>query len=352
MKFASCKPPKSIDSEASFHSFDPEHHSQRQRWDAVSAKRNDVPSGSCRNLFDWLFEDANLLAMHAKRVTVMPVDIQLARRIRGELTRPELYFLKNNGSSDLVQESAIRDFLEKFDKESEDSNMLNFEFLEIRKNRQAFKPLKNLDVVSARKLLILLGTDIETFFHTTKHDSGTISSTVEDFWQMAFEQNATIVGMLCKCVEMEWLTDDEDDVVDADLVLIPPANDNLPVAMLKKTRQHTADSPNQSLISLGKEEGSNLTVEHHSCLQYLHVSSRSDGPEKIVIMFGGIMGYLEFRRYVTTSYLRSNAVPPYLAGRKSSEPKAKRSKRVTDAVRYDGFNHWMVDADSRPRCAL
>ncbi|XP_041037802.1 histone H3, embryonic-like [Carcharodon carcharias] len=31
-----------------------------------------------------LFEDANLCAMHAKRVTIMPEDIQLARRIRGE----------------------------------------------------------------------------------------------------------------------------------------------------------------------------------------------------------------------------------------------------------------------------
>jgi histone H3 len=31
-----------------------------------------------------LFEDANLCTIHAKRVTVMPKDIQLARRIRGE----------------------------------------------------------------------------------------------------------------------------------------------------------------------------------------------------------------------------------------------------------------------------
>ncbi len=31
-----------------------------------------------------LFEDTNLCAIHAKRVTVMPKDIQLARRIRGE----------------------------------------------------------------------------------------------------------------------------------------------------------------------------------------------------------------------------------------------------------------------------
>jgi histone H3 len=31
-----------------------------------------------------LFEDTNLCAIHARRVTVMPKDMQLARRIRGE----------------------------------------------------------------------------------------------------------------------------------------------------------------------------------------------------------------------------------------------------------------------------
>ena len=31
-----------------------------------------------------LFEDTNLCAVHAKRVTIMPKDLQLARRIRGE----------------------------------------------------------------------------------------------------------------------------------------------------------------------------------------------------------------------------------------------------------------------------
>eukprot|EP00761_Pharyngomonas_kirbyi_P010770 gb/GECH01010793.1/.p1 GENE.gb/GECH01010793.1/~~gb/GECH01010793.1/.p1 ORF type:complete len:136 (+),score=30.54 gb/GECH01010793.1/:1-408(+) len=31
-----------------------------------------------------LFEDTNLCAIHAKRVTIMPKDIHLARRIRGE----------------------------------------------------------------------------------------------------------------------------------------------------------------------------------------------------------------------------------------------------------------------------
>ena len=33
-----------------------------------------------------LFEDTNLCAIHAKRVTIMPKDIQLSRRIRGERT--------------------------------------------------------------------------------------------------------------------------------------------------------------------------------------------------------------------------------------------------------------------------
>jgi len=31
-----------------------------------------------------LFEDCNLCAIHAKRVTIRPSDMQLARRIRGE----------------------------------------------------------------------------------------------------------------------------------------------------------------------------------------------------------------------------------------------------------------------------
>jgi histone H3 len=31
-----------------------------------------------------LFEDTNLCAIHAKRVTIMPKDVQLATRIRGE----------------------------------------------------------------------------------------------------------------------------------------------------------------------------------------------------------------------------------------------------------------------------
>ena len=39
------------------------------------------------NFLVGLFEDVNLLAVHAKRVTVMPHDIQLALRIRGDQTR-------------------------------------------------------------------------------------------------------------------------------------------------------------------------------------------------------------------------------------------------------------------------
>ena len=33
-----------------------------------------------------IYEDANLCAIHAKRVTIMPKDIQLARRLQGERT--------------------------------------------------------------------------------------------------------------------------------------------------------------------------------------------------------------------------------------------------------------------------
>jgi histone H3 len=33
-----------------------------------------------------IFEDTNLCALHAKRVTIMPKDMQLARRLRGEMS--------------------------------------------------------------------------------------------------------------------------------------------------------------------------------------------------------------------------------------------------------------------------
>jgi len=38
-----------------------------------------------------LFEDANLCAIHGKRVTVMPRDFQLARRIRGPSRGAAMY---------------------------------------------------------------------------------------------------------------------------------------------------------------------------------------------------------------------------------------------------------------------
>ena len=39
---------------------------------------------ACESYLVGLFEDTNLCAIHAKRVTIQPRDIQLARRIRGE----------------------------------------------------------------------------------------------------------------------------------------------------------------------------------------------------------------------------------------------------------------------------
>lgn len=39
---------------------------------------------AAENYLVHLFDDTNLCAIHAKRVTIMPKDIQLARRIRGE----------------------------------------------------------------------------------------------------------------------------------------------------------------------------------------------------------------------------------------------------------------------------
>jgi histone H3 len=39
---------------------------------------------SCESYLVGLFEDTNSCAIHAKRVTILPRDLQLARRIRGE----------------------------------------------------------------------------------------------------------------------------------------------------------------------------------------------------------------------------------------------------------------------------
>ena len=41
-------------------------------------------SGAAENFIVGLFKDVNLLAVHAKRVTVIPRDIRLALRIRGD----------------------------------------------------------------------------------------------------------------------------------------------------------------------------------------------------------------------------------------------------------------------------
>lgn len=43
------------------------------------------PQESAEYFLVGLFEDTNLLAIHAKRVTIQPKDMQLARRIRGDL---------------------------------------------------------------------------------------------------------------------------------------------------------------------------------------------------------------------------------------------------------------------------
>lgn len=44
----------------------------------------DALQTACEAYLVNLFEDTNLCAIHAKRVTIMPKDMQLARRIRGE----------------------------------------------------------------------------------------------------------------------------------------------------------------------------------------------------------------------------------------------------------------------------
>nr|XP_027803879.1 uncharacterized protein LOC114102609 [Marmota flaviventris] len=49
---------------------------------------------ACEAYLVGLFEDTNLCAIHAKRVTIMPKDIQLARRIRGERAWPNTSYWK------------------------------------------------------------------------------------------------------------------------------------------------------------------------------------------------------------------------------------------------------------------
>ncbi|KAK1582455.1 hypothetical protein Q3G72_015214 [Acer saccharum] len=61
-------------------------HSFRPRTVALREIRNAVVAfqEAAEAYLMGLFEDTNLRAIHAKRVTIMPKDIQLARRIRGE----------------------------------------------------------------------------------------------------------------------------------------------------------------------------------------------------------------------------------------------------------------------------
>ena len=56
--------------------------SDKMRFQAAAL---DALQEACEAYLVGLFEDTNLCAIHAKRVTVMPKDIQLARRIRGEI---------------------------------------------------------------------------------------------------------------------------------------------------------------------------------------------------------------------------------------------------------------------------
>lgn len=56
------------------------HNDIRFKVDALLAIQE-----ACESYLIGIFEDTQLCAIHGKRVTIMPKDIQLARRIRGEL---------------------------------------------------------------------------------------------------------------------------------------------------------------------------------------------------------------------------------------------------------------------------
>ena len=59
----------------------PAGRSNYYRWQAKAiAALHEALEAYCVSLY----EDTQLLAIHAKRVTIQPKDIQLARRIRGE----------------------------------------------------------------------------------------------------------------------------------------------------------------------------------------------------------------------------------------------------------------------------
>lgn len=51
------------------------------RWSATAVE---ALQEAAEAMLAQLFSDANLCALHARRITVLPKDIQLARRIRGD----------------------------------------------------------------------------------------------------------------------------------------------------------------------------------------------------------------------------------------------------------------------------
>jgi len=55
-------------------------HNEEMRWQSQAIQ---ALQESAEAFLVHLFEDTNLCAIHAKRVTIMQKDIQLARRIRG-----------------------------------------------------------------------------------------------------------------------------------------------------------------------------------------------------------------------------------------------------------------------------
>ena len=66
----------------------------------LSKLDGDAPAGGLRNVPGWLMEDNNLCAICAKRVTIMPKDIQLALWLRSVENVSELrerYQTKQNG---------------------------------------------------------------------------------------------------------------------------------------------------------------------------------------------------------------------------------------------------------------
>ena len=64
-----------------FFAFHLDHSFLSVRWQSLAIEAVRV---ALEDYMVRLFEDANLCAIHAKRVTVMPKDVQLARRLRGE----------------------------------------------------------------------------------------------------------------------------------------------------------------------------------------------------------------------------------------------------------------------------